>query len=90
MPTISEMTLEQLQDYALNLEGERDGLNERVTSLNAQIEDLYKVNRELQDRNNYLFTRVEQSQKPMEPTPEDPAPVESCEDFARNLIYKGV
>lgn len=91
MPRISEMTLEELQDYALDLENERNGLNERVTSLNGQIEDLTSLNMQLQRRNNDLLMRVEQPHNPIEdPPPAEEKPVVSCEDFARNLFHKGV
>jgi hypothetical protein len=89
MKKISEMTLEELQDYALELE-------ERDMSKTAQIEDMSTKNNELKDmnlllqkRNNALLLRVEQ-QKEEEwgnDEGEDGQPTtESCEEFANKIV----
>jgi len=88
MKKISEMSLEELQDYAITLEGEKASLIEEKASLNVQIAERDDLNRQLQKRNNELFLRVEQ-QVPGKADPvEDEKEIESCEDFARNLIIK--
>ena len=84
---ISEMTLEQLQDHALKLESDLAASKDREDGLNAKISELTGLNLDLQKRNNALFIQVEQqAAPPQENPPAPPASVESCEDFARNLI----
>lgn len=88
MKKISEMTLTELQDYALTLEQSKTTLEADLTTKNGEIEELRKTNNALQDRNNKLFMQVEQSVKGTEGEEDegDPAPVESCEEFAlKNL-----
>lgn len=83
---ISKMTLEELQDYALTLEQEKQTLTEQNTSLTNENNELNTINRALQKRNNDLFMRVEQTIKqPVQPSTE-PKKVVSCEDFAKTLI----
>lgn len=85
MKPISEMTLEELQDYALELEGTNATLTEQNTALQNDKDELTKTNLALQQRNNRLFMQVEQGRK--EPAKdEDPQPVESCEDFATRTV----
>lgn len=87
---ISEMTLEELQDYALSLETERNGLNEQITGLNTQIQDLNAVNLALQKRNNDLFMRVEQGKQDDGGKDKEPeTPPKTCEQFAKDLILGG-
>ena len=85
---ISEMSLEQLQDYALSLEGEKKSWNEEKTALTAQLNESNELNRQLQKRNNDLFMKVEQGI--VEEPAKEKEPAESCEDFAKNLVLKGV
>lgn len=85
MPKISEMTLEELQDYALNLENENSGLKASNEEKEAQVQELTGLNKELQKRNNKLLLQVEQD-TPEPAKEEPPKPVESCEEFARKLI----
>lgn len=86
---ISEMTLEQLQDYALTLEGEKTTLTDENNALKTKNEELTGYNQALQKRNNELFLKVEQqiTGKKEEKPGEEKA--ETCEDFARNLIKEG-
>lgn len=85
---ISKMTLEELQDYALSLEQDKQTLTEQNTTLTKENNELNTVNRALQKRNNDLFMRVEQSIKPPVEPATDPKKVVSCEEFAKNL-FKG-
>ena len=85
---ISEMTLEQLQDYALQLEQERDALNVEKETLTQEKTELTEINKTLIKRNNDLFIKVEQGT--IQPTPADPTPqTETCEAFAKNLVMGG-
>lgn len=88
MKAISEMTIEELQDYAVSLEESNSALkgeNEKLTANNTELTDLNKA---LQKRNNDLFMKVEQSivEKPIDGGKEEEKTVESCEDFAKKLI----
>lgn len=86
---ISEMSLEELQDYAVSLEETNATLTQEKSALNTQITDLTALNQQLQRRNNDLFMKVEQGVKtPPTPSPEQPK-TESCEDFAKSLILGG-
>ena len=85
---ISEMTLEQLQDYALSQEQELASSKERESTLTAQITELTDLNKALQKRNNDLFIKVEQGTNP-DIEQQKEKPIESCEDFARKLILGG-
>lgn len=86
MKAISEMTLEELQDYAVNLSEENTVLKADKEKLITEMAEVEGLNKALQKRNNDLFMKVEQSvvEKPVDGGQEKP--VESCEDFARNLI----
>lgn len=85
---ISEMTLEQLQDYALTLEGEKTNLTNENNALKTKNEELTGYNQALQKRNNELFMKVEQQVvgKDEDEKPADEDKAETCEDFARNLV----
>ena len=86
---ISEMTLEQLQDYAVGLEEEKQVLADRCDAYEKEKSDLIGLNQQLQRRNNELFMKVEQ-QGAGEAAPQPtPVAVESCEDFAKKLIKEG-
>ena len=63
MPNIADMTLEQLQDYALGLEQERDTACADLETSRGECETLRQTNLMLQNRNNELFLRVEQAQR---------------------------
>lgn len=88
---ISEMTHEQLQDYALKLEGEKTTLTDENNALKTKNEELTGYNQALQKRNNELFLKVEQQVTGKEEKAEKPAEekAETCENFARNLIKEG-
>lgn len=86
---ISEMTLEQLQDFALQQQEQISTLKGENATLTGKIGELAELNTALQKRNNDLFMRVEQQVTPTGDTPaETPTPTETCEDFARNLIKR--
>lgn len=88
MKKISEMDLDELRDYAVKLEDEKNAGAQREKDLGEQITKLTERNQILQDRNNNLFMQVEQSRQPgADPTPA-PAPAVSCEDFARSIANK--
>lgn len=82
--TIAEMTLEQLQDYALKLEGEKKTAEEALQAEKEASEALRETNLMLQNRNNELFLRVEQAQRGTAGPDPKPAeePVETAEEFA--------
>lgn len=88
---ISEMTLEQLQDYALNLEQDNKNLKESALKKDDEIKELNVFNKTLQKRNNELFMQVEQQGN----TPDEgekekpPVPVKTCEEFAREYTLGG-
>lgn len=84
MKKISEMSLEELQDYALDLESKQSAAATKENELNTKITELTNLNQTLQTRNNNLLMKVE-AQHSTEPAPAEPAPVESCEDFARRI-----
>ena len=82
---ISEMTLEQLEDYALNLESEKQTLTTQVTTLTAEKTELQGLNTELQKRNNALFLKVEQQVNP-DTTEPQPEPVATLEEVAIDIF----
>ena len=84
MKKISEMSLEELQDYALDLETKQAAAESEKTALNGKISELTELNQALQTRNNSLLMKVEQ-QVNTPTTPAEPASVESCEDFAKRI-----
>lgn len=85
MKKIAEMTLEELQDYALQLEGEKKELSDQITAQQSSIDELNATNLALQQRNNRLFMQVEAGQKDPQSS-SDPQPVESCEEFAQRTV----
>ena len=85
---ISEMTLEQLQDYALAQEEQINAFKGRESALQAQCTELTNLNKELQRRNNDLFMKVEQTVSPEQEQPKQQKP-ESCEDFAKRFVIGG-
>ncbi len=88
---ISEMTLEQLQDYALTLESDKQALNDEKAVLTAKNQELTEYNQTLQKRNQELFLKVEQqiTDDPTTPPVKEEPKTETCEDFARKLINGG-
>lgn len=92
MKKISEMSLEELQDYALTLQSEKTTLEENNAKAAADLDELRKTNLLLQTRNNELFMRVEQQKEQQTPPAQQDQteePPESCEDFAANFM-KGI
>lgn len=87
MKKISEMTMEELQDYALSITNENESLKAEKQTLTEQNNELSSLNKNLQKRNNDLFMQVEQqTNEDSTPPAKEEKPVESCEDFARKLI----
>ena len=84
MKKISEMTLEELQDYALDLESKQTTAAEKESELTGKIAELTNTNLTLQKRNNTLFMQLEQQRVAPE-TPAEPEKTESCEDFAKRI-----
>lgn len=85
MKKISEMSLEELQDYALDLEGKQTAAAAEKDELTGKINELTTLNQALQTRNNALLMKVEQQHTGADPTPA-PEKIESCEDLARRLV----
>ena len=89
MKKISEMTFEELQDYASDLQTQLDTNLAELEQSKIKVNELHELNTTLQRRNNDLFKKVEQqptgttSQPIEEPTPE------TCEEFATK-IYKEI
>ena len=88
MKTISEMSLEELRDYALELEDSRGALEIELAERNHDLEDLRATNLMLQEHNNKLLVRVEQGRREEPKTEEDETP-QTCEDFAAKNM-KGI
>ena len=89
MKAIAEMSLEELQDYALELESKKTALETQLTEKDNSITELTDTNLKLQMRNNALFMQVEQGIKKTPQSQEDPEEVDTCEEYAiKNL--KGV
>lgn len=89
MKAISEMTLEELQDYALDLEGKVNQAGEDVEKLNTTINDLHDLNKTLQKRNNELFTKLDQQRaNPSKDRPgdADEPDIQTCEELAEKLF----
>lgn len=90
MPKISEMSLEELQDYAVQLENERTSLQGTVTAKDEELSDLRALNTNLQKRNNELFKQVEQQVPGQNDNVQgEPEPTVSCEEMARTR-YKEI
>ena len=91
MKKISDMTLTELQDYALQLEQEKAAQAQQLEAKDTENKELTAANLLLQKRNNELFMKVEAGTR-NEPTPEPETDPESCEEFAAkniNNILKG-
>ena len=86
---ISEMSLEQLQDYAVQLESENGSLSEELQKKSEELNEANQLNRQLQQRNNALFLQVEQQSIVEKEKEEQEEQKESCEDFARKLVEGG-
>ena len=86
MKKISEMTLEELQDYAVELENDKATKDQAIADRDNKIAELTGLNTTLQKRNNDLFMKVEQQGyvEPLEPKEPTTPPVESIEDVAKN------
>ena len=88
------MTLEELQDYALKLEGDKKTLEDEKVNLLNEKNDLTALNQNLQRRNNDLFMRVEQQQAGGDNGNDqgdnkENEKVVTCEEFARNYVLGG-
>ena len=89
---ISEMTEDQVRDYALKLEQEKQEYIEREKQHEKDMSEMVVLNKQLQKRNNDLFMQVEQQNgvdDHKDPTPPKEEKVESCEDFAKRLLNGG-
>ena len=84
---ISEMTEDQVRDYALKLEEEKAQYEEREKEKDGKIAELTDFNAALQRRNNELFLKVEQQavKGTEEKAKEEKEEIETCEDFARRI-----
>lgn len=90
MPKISEMTLEELQDYALKLEGQISSKDDELKNKDASISELQTLNTTLQKRNNELFLQVEQQTIPgndPDIDKDEPA-VQTCEELAKSTFME--
>ena len=86
MKKISEMTQDELKDYALSLEADLQAEKDANAAKQAELDEANNLNKVLQKRNNDLFLKVEQQATPPEGGKEaEPEPVQTCEDFAKNL-----
>lgn len=85
MKKISEMSLEELQDYALKLEEQQTADADKITELTNKNTELVGFNQSLQRRNNDLLMKVEQQHNEPEPAAPGQITIESCEDFARRI-----
>ena len=87
------MTLEQLQDYALQLENDKQVNDQALAERDNEIKTLKDINLDLQKRNKELFLKVEQQPQgdpaPSDPT-NDPNNVESIEDVVKNKLLKEI
>ena len=80
---ISEMTLDELRDHALNQAQQLAAARERENTIKNEIKELNDLNKSLQTRNNSLFSKLEQqTSAPEDNKQPEPAAVESCESFA--------
>ena len=82
---ISEMTEDQVRDYALQLEEEKQAREEELAQAKIREQDLRDLNTALQKRNNDLFLKVEQQIVPGPEEKVQPAPTPTCEDLAHKL-----
>lgn len=89
MKKISEMTLEELQDYAVTLEADKKELSDKLTEKESSLTEAHELNRQLQKRNNDLFMKVEQQYTPPALELEKEEKTETCEEFAQKLVNGG-
>lgn len=84
------MSLDELRDYALSLEQDKQAKDQLITDKDNEINTLKDDVVGLQRRNNELFLRVQQQvvPDPVQPTPEPE--IESVEDATRNRFYKEI
>lgn len=83
MKAINEMILEELQDYALELQNTLATKNEELQAKDNHITELQDLNKTLQQRNNALFRQVEQ-QVPGTPGPTtEEQVIPTCEELAK-------
>ena len=89
---ISEMTLEELQDYAVKLEESVKAKDSELEQAKAKTVELQDLNTTLQKRNNELFLKVEQTPAPTENSQNEdsPAPQETCEELGAKLFNGGI
>lgn len=87
------MSLEQLQDYALQLENDKQVNDQALADRDNEIKILKDINLDLQKRNKDLFLKVEQQPQadpvPSDPT-DDPNNVETIEDVVKNKLLKEI
>lgn len=84
---ISEMTLDELRDHALNQAQQLAAATQRESELNTKITELTGLNQALQTRNNNLFVQLEQqtaapAEKEKQP---DPVHVDTCEEIGAKI-----
>ena len=85
---INEMTLEQLQDFALEQKTTLNSKDEELKAKDTAIAELQELNKTLQQRNNELFRRVEQQGTPghLKDQEGPQNDLQTCEDFAKNNV----
>lgn len=93
------MTLEQLQEYALELENEKATNDKLIAEKDAKITEITGYNMDLQKRNKELFLKVEQQGTgkiveldPNTPTPQKPSEdkVLTDEEFVKEKLLKEI
>lgn len=79
------MSLEQLQDYALELKNTVATKDEELKTKDTNISELQDLNKTLQQRNNELFRRVEQQVPGANPGADNGTQdsQQTCEELAR-------
>jgi len=90
MKKISEMTEDEVRDYALQLESDKAVTDQQLADKDTEIATIKGINLDLQKRNRELFLKVEQqgTNPPEEdPNKEGKIEVESLDDFV-NKNYK--
>lgn len=86
---ISEMTNEELQDYALKLEQDKTILNSSIEKYKTDYAELELLNKNLQKRNNALFVQLEQQHKPTtDQNNQDQEPKKTSFEDVNNLLMK--
>lgn len=83
------MELDELRDYAIQLETDKTELTTKLEESATKQEELQTLNTQLQQRNHALFLKVEQQVYGDEQQDQDePAPVQTCEELGAKL-FKG-